>query len=86
MNGKVSSPSWAFSLRILLSILIFLWYVLKKKIGSYLTYFINFFFKKKKHFQDGSEQISHGYFGETGYFCLYRKADEDSGCLSFSKI
>ena len=45
MNGKVSSPSWAFSLRILLSILIFLWYVLKKKIGSYLTYFINFFFK-----------------------------------------
>ena len=35
-----------------------------KNIGSYLTYFIHFFFLlNKKPFQDGSEQISHGYFG-----------------------
>ena len=52
--------------------------------GSYLTYLF-IFLKIKKPFQDGSEQISHGYFGETGHFCLYKKADEDSGSLSFSK-
>ena len=84
MNGKASSPSWAFSHRILLSILIFLWYLLKK-MGSYLPSFIHFF-KIKKPFQNGSEQVSHGYFGETGHFCLYKKADKDSGSLSFSKI
>ena len=58
----------------------------KKKLVLISHILLIFFFKIKKHFQGGSEQISHGYFGETGYFCLYRKADEDSGCLSFSKI
>ena len=57
----------------------------KKKLVL-ISHILLIFFLNKKHFQDGSEQISHGYFGETGYFCLYRKADEDSGCLSFSNI
>ena len=84
MNGKASSPSWSFSHRILLSILIFLWYLLKEKLV--LISHILFIFLNEKPFQDGSEQISHGYFGETGYFCLYKKVDEDSGSFSFSKI